>query len=186
MPAATRYSRSDVQRMLEAGLFDGRRFELIEGELIDKMGQNPPHAGVIQFLLEWLADIFGVRRVRVQLSLEAAGADRDFSLPEPDLAVVAEAKAEYRSRHPRADETLLVIEVADTSLRLDTRTKRDLYARAGAPEYWVVSIPNREVIVHRGLSNGRYAQVTALSERDTLSAACAPERSIRVALLFGS
>lgn len=134
IPPAARFSRSDVDRMLEAGLLEGKRFELIEGELTDKVGQNPPHAGVIQFLLEWFAHLFGVQKVRVQLSLEVSGADRDRNMPEPDLAVVVEAKAEYRRRHPRADETVLVVEVADTSLRQDLFMKRDRYARAGVPE----------------------------------------------------
>jgi Uma2 family endonuclease len=180
-----RFSRNDVERILDAGLLRDRRFELIEGELIDKMGQKPPHAGVIQFLLEWFAHLFGVQKVRVQLSLEVSGADRDRNMPEPDLAVIAEAKAEYRRRHLRADETVLVVEVADTSLRQDLLTKRDLYARAGVPEYWVVSIPNRELIVHRGLSHGSYRQMTSLSENDMLSVTLMPEESIPVKLVFG-
>jgi Uma2 family endonuclease len=180
-----RFSRNDVERMLDAGLLRDRRFELIEGELIDKMGQNPPHAGVIQFLLEWFAHLFGVRKVRVQLSLEVSRADRDRNMPEPDLAIVAEAKADYRRRHPRADETVLVVEVADTSLRQDLLSKRDLYARAGVPEYWVVSIPNRELIVHRSLHQGSYQQVTTLSENETVSIASIPEESIPVKLVFG-
>jgi Uma2 family endonuclease len=59
------------------------------------------------------------------------------------------------------------------------------FTRAGVPEYWVVSIPSRELIVHRGLDNGRYQEVTALSGNDPLSAASAPEKSISVKLVFG-
>jgi len=69
-------------------------------------------------------------------------------------------------------------------VRQDLFTKRDLYARAGVPEYWVVNIPNRELIVHRGLRDGRYQQITALSENDTASVACMPEESIPVRLVF--
>jgi Uma2 family endonuclease len=179
-----RFSRGDVERMLEAGILEGRRFELIEGELIDKMGQKPPHIYVIRVIQTWLASIFGIR-LQVQSALEAAQGDREFSLPEPDLCVLAEAKPEYRKRLVRGDETLLVVEVADTSLRQDTTVKKGLYARAGVPEYWVVSIPNREVIVHRDLRHGTYRQVTRLSERDTVSVASVPEKSLPVALIFG-
>jgi Uma2 family endonuclease len=97
----------------------------------------------------------------------------------------AEARPEYRKRLVRGDETVLVVEVADTSLRQDTTVKRGLYACAGVPEYWVVSIPNREVIVHRDLSHGIYRQVTRLSEHDEVSVASAPEKSLAVALIFG-
>jgi len=53
------------------------------------------------------------------------------------------------------------------------------------PEYWVVSIPDRELIVHRGLGNGHYHEVSTLSGSDPLSAASAPEKSILVKLVFG-
>ena len=49
----------------------------------------------------------------------------------PDVATRVRAKSEYRQRHPRAGELLLVVEVADTTLRYDSTAKRDLYARAG-------------------------------------------------------
>ena len=180
-----RFSRGDVERMLEAGILEGRRFELIEGELIDKMGQKPPHIYVVRVIQTWLASVFGFEGIQVQSDLEAAQGDREFSLPEPDLCVLAEARPEYRQRLVRGDETVLVVEVADTSLRQDTTVKRGLYARASVPEYWVVSIPNREVIVHRDLSHGAYRQVTRLSERDTVSLASAPEKSLPVVLIFG-
>jgi Uma2 family endonuclease len=180
-----RFSRGDVERMLDAGILEGRRFELIEGELIDKMGQKPPHIYVIRAIQTWLASVFGVERLQVQSALEAAQSDREFSLPEPDLCVLAEARPEYWQRLVRGDETVLVVEAADTSLRQDTTVKRGLYARAGVPEYWVVSIPNREVIVHRDLRHGAYRQVTTLSEHDTVSIASAPDKSIPVAVIFG-
>jgi Uma2 family endonuclease len=169
--------------MLDAGLLNDRRFELIEGELIDKMGQNPPHIYVLRVIQAWLASLFG-ERLQVQSALEAAHSDREFSLPEPDLCVLAESKPEYRQRLVRGDETLLVVEVADTSLRQDTTVKRDLYARAGVPEYWVVSIPNRELIVYRNLNSGRYREVLKLSEDAAVSMVSRPEISVQVALLL--
>src|SRR5712691_12986752 len=83
-PNRKRFTRAEVRSMDEAGLFAGQRLELIEGDLIDKMGQRPPHASTIQLLLVWLAGVFGLDRVRVQLPVEAAPADRERSLPEPD------------------------------------------------------------------------------------------------------
>lgn len=72
-----------------------------------------------------------------------------------------------------------------TSPRQDTTVKIGICARAGVPEYGPVSIPNREAIVHRDLRHGTYRQVATLSERDTVSVASAPEKSIPVALIFG-
>ena len=61
-PRRKRFTRAEVERMLEGGLFEGQRYELIEGDLIDKMGQHPPHAYVIGLVVAWLTDVLGIRR----------------------------------------------------------------------------------------------------------------------------
>ena len=156
--------------MLDAGLFAGQRFELIDGDLIDKMGQSPPHSHALRLLHAWLAKIFGAERVQVQQPIEAAPAERERSLPEPDLSILPEEKDDYRRRHPRGDELLLAVEVADTTVRYDATTKRDLYARAGVPEYWVLDIPGRRLIVHRGLTQDHFEQIEMLPESAVVSA----------------
>lgn len=156
--------------MLDAGLFAGQRFELIDGDLIDKMGQNPPHSHALRLLHDWLVKIFGGTRVQMQQPIEAAPAERERSLPEPDLSVLAEIKNDYAKRHPRGNELLLAIEVADTTVRYDATAKRDLYARAGVPEYWVLDIPGRRLIVHRRLSQGQFEQIETLAESAAVSA----------------
>src|SRR6516225_597759 len=103
------FTREEVGRLLEAGFFAGERYELIDGDLIDKMGQNPPHAFVIGLVLKWLASFIEIGRIRVQLSMEASTEDRERSLPEPDFAVLVEDKLEYQRRHPRGDELVLVV-----------------------------------------------------------------------------
>jgi Uma2 family endonuclease len=169
-PPRKRFTRGEVEQMLDAGLFAGQRFELIDGDLIDKIGQNPPHSYALSLLLACLVKIFGVERVRMQQPSEAAPAERERSLPEPDLAVLAELKDDYGRRHPRGNELLLAIEVADTTVRYDATTKRDLYARAGVPEYWVLDIPARRLIVHRGLTQGQFEQIDSIPENASVSA----------------
>ena len=156
--------------MLDAGLFAGQRFELIDGDLIDKMGQNPPHSYAISLLRVRLVEVFGVERLQFQQPIEAAVAERKRSLPEPDASVLVEIKDGYRHRHPRGDELLLAIEVADTTVRYDATTKRDLYARAGVPEYWVLDIPGRTLIVHRSLTQRQFEQIDSIPENASVSA----------------
>jgi Uma2 family endonuclease len=170
-PPRRRFSRSDVERMQAAGLFTGLRYELIQGDLIDKMSQNPPHAFCITRLNTLLGQIFGASRLRPQIPLEVAPGDQQWSLPEPDLAVLAAndvpPETLYQTRHPRGDETALVVEVADTTLRHDLTAKRDLYARAGVPEYWVLDITGRRLILHRDPIDGEYAVTLTLSEQES-------------------
>jgi Uma2 family endonuclease len=155
--------------MLEAGLFAGQRYELIEGDLLEKMGQNPPHAYAISLLLTWLAGIYGVNRVRVQLPMEAGPEDRERSEPEPDLAVLFETKPDYQVRHPSGEELLLLVEVAESSSRFDLSVKGELYARARVPEYWVLDLGRRVLTVHRRPEQGRYQVVLRVSEGENVA-----------------
>ena len=149
------------------GLFDGQRYELIEGDLIDKMGQHPPHAYAPGLVVAWLTAGLGIRRLRIQLLIEIAFQDQQRSTPEPDVAVLIEVKSEYQTRPPRGDELLLIVEVADSSAQLDLTVKASLYARAGVPEYWVLDVWNRWLVIHRHLVDGVYRQVTQLAEQET-------------------
>jgi len=166
-----RFTRSEVDRMQELGIFDGQRCELIDGELIDKMGQNPPHAYAIQRLFAWLIGLFGPDRLRIQSPVEVRPRDSEWSLPEPDVAVLAETGGDYAKRHPRGDELLLIVEVADTSLRQDLTKKRDLYARASVGEYWVLDLQSRRLIVHRNPEQGEYQETAIVNEGDLASCA---------------
>ena len=168
-PPRKRFTVHEVEQMLRAGLFADQRLELIDGDLIDKMGQNPRHAGAIRLVLAWLAQILEPDRISVQSPIQAGTPDRKWSLPEPDLAVLAEAKDDYHKRHPRGDEVLLVVEVSDTTVQHDSTTKRDLYARAGVREYWVLDVGARQLTVHRKLKDGKFLQVETWAETDTVS-----------------
>jgi len=175
-----RFTRQDVDRLTEAGVFEGQRYELIDGDLIDKTGQRPPHAISIQLLLDAFVALLGASLVRVQLPMEASGKDRERSLPEPDFAVLKDRKPEFHQRHPRGDELLLVVEVSDTTARFDLSRKAELYAAAGVPEYWVLDLQRRMLIVHRQSDGAIYRLQQLLSERDTVTIEGRSE-SLRVA-----
>jgi Uma2 family endonuclease len=162
-----KWTREEINRLLETDIFAGQRFELIDGELIDKMGQGPRHAQAIQQLMELLAAAFGVSRVRGQLPIEAGPKDQKWSQPEPDLAVLS-APGKFKTRHPNGSELSLAVEVADTSIRQDFYRKRDMYAHAGVPEYWVLDVDTRRLFVFRDLQNDAYTEALTLSETDAL------------------
>jgi Uma2 family endonuclease len=148
------------------------------------MGQNPPHAWTVASVHVWLAKAFGVALIRGQLPIEVAHEDRDHSEPEPDLVVVAERKLDYAARHPRGDELLLLIEVADTSVNFDRRVKSALYARASVPEYWVLDVSARALYVHRHPAGGNYRQVTRLAEDETVAPDSRPDAVVKVSELL--
>jgi Uma2 family endonuclease len=129
----------EVLRMVELGILDeDEPVELLHGALVRMSAKTPAHEEVKVVLNQWLTE--SARRggyvVRVEASLRVP--DRT-SLPEPDIAVVPAA----RDRRSHPEWALLVIEVAVSSLRTDTRVKPALYAAAGVPELWVVE-PTRQ------------------------------------------
>jgi Uma2 family endonuclease len=178
-PPRKRFTREEVDRLAETGVFAGQRYELIDGDLIDKR-QNPPHVFAIQLLWTYLAGLFQVDIVRVRHPVEAAPGDRERSLPEPDVAVLRERNIEHRSRHPRGDEMLLVIEVSDTTTAFDRSRKARLYARAGVPEYWVLDLNGRMLVIHREPDGTQYRQTFLHAPEEAVSVPGRSE-SIRVA-----
>ena len=174
-----KWTRDEVTRLLETGIFDGQRFELIDGELIDKMGQGPRHANAVRLLMVLLTKLFGIERMLVQAPIEAGPRDQKWSQPEPDVAVLASA-GNFPKRHPNGDELSLAVEVADTSLRQDANRKRDMYAHAGIPEYWVLDLDARRLLVFRNLQGDAYTEALTLGETEI-----APHLNVPVSQFLG-
>ncbi len=160
-----KFTRSELERLEATGLFDGQRLELLNGDLIDKMGHNPPHADGIVELTYLLNQIFRNGRVRVQVPIELPEPDANWNQPQPDLAVTPAGKR-YSKGHPAGSDLLLAVEVADSSVRQDTGLKRLLYARAGVPEYWVLDIPSRKLLVYRKPEGGEFQEAVELSDAE--------------------
>lgn len=128
--------------MGEAGLFADERVELLDGEIITMSPQNPPHASITSRIAYALMRLLGSTvSVRVQLPIVL----NDWSEPEPDIAVCLPDPDDYEREHPRADQVLLVIEVADASLVYDRSEKGAAYASNGIPEYWIVNLVDRQI-----------------------------------------
>jgi len=134
---------AEFHRLGDAGVFEGRRAMLIGGVILEEGPRNPPHAITLELVEAAVRDAFGAGwRIRGQSPL-VLGQDLD---PEPDLAVVAGVPC-GSTGHPTT--AVLVVEVADSSLAFDTSEKRLLYARAGIPDYWVVDVNGRRLLVYR-------------------------------------
>ncbi len=175
-----RWSREVYDRAVEAGVFGPEdRVELIEGELLTMAPQGSRHAAVATRVGALLARVFGDRgHVRTQMPLAAD----DDSEPEPDLAVVPGDALDYLDAHPAA--ALLVVEVADDSLRRDRSVKKRLYARCGIPEYWIVSLPDACLEVYRRPVGDAYRDAAALPAGETVAPLAAPSAVIPVSDLL--
>jgi Uma2 family endonuclease len=78
----------------------------------------------------------------------------------------------------------LAVEVADSTLRMDLSKKAELYARAGIPDYWILDVQNRRMIVHREPAAGKYVSVVAYREDESVAPLAAPDSEFPVASAF--
>ncbi len=162
-----RWTPEALDDMLRRGDLDvNRHYEILNGELYEKMGHNWPHA----FAVSALQVVFGrmdpqLFYVAVQLPLRI-GQD----LPEPDLKVIR-GSLFGRRETPTAAETLLIVEVSDATYTTDFRIKLPIYAAAGVPTYWIVDVNLRRVEVFNTPDLGRYAEVSVFKEGEILPVA---------------
>lgn len=181
-PVPFQWTRDEYYRMADAGLFQDRRVQLIEGQVIEMPPQNEPHAMAITLTDYALRPVFAHGfTIRIQLPLHLS----DRSEPEPDIAVVTGSPRDYRTGHPAT--AALVIEVSDATLDFDRRTKLPLYAAANVPEYWIVNVADRRLEVFRTPANlpaPNYTQSLVLSPTDSISPLAAPRATIIVANLL--
>ena len=169
--------------MAAVGVLDYEHLELIDGELISKIGKNRLHARVGWSVVAWLIEIFGVAFVQTESPIDVAAPDNEINEPVPDVLVLNRSFKKLAAKPGPAD-VHLVVEVSDTSLRFDLTTKAALYARAEIVEYWVVDISAKRIIVHLGPLDGRYQSVVAYSEWESVTPLASPGAALSVGSPF--
>src|SRR5579862_3313387 len=174
-----RITVEEYHRMLDAEVFDpGRRIELVEGELLERVRpMNPPHASSVQRLNVLLVTTLGTKAtVRCQLPVTLP----PDSEPHPDFALARLDAHAYGDRHPNPDDLLLLIEVADSSRDLDRRQKIPLYARRGISEVWLVDLVDGVIVVHREPIGDWYGSIHTAKRGDFVSPLAFPDARFAV------
>src|SRR2546427_1819620 len=170
-----RWTRAECATLEASGLLDQQRLELIEGDLISKMGKKRPHVDAASLLQGWLIQVFGGRFVNPAAPIDVAPEDNPTNEPVPDLIVLKRSFSKFRSASPQPEDLDLVVEVADTTLTFDLTVKAALYARAQIVEYWVLDVAARRLIVHRDPKSGGFASIVAYGEHESGAPPSAPQ-----------
>ncbi|MFT5468886.1 MAG: Uma2 family endonuclease [Verrucomicrobiales bacterium] len=168
-------SIEDYHAMIDAGRFDDRSVELLEGVIVDKMSKTELHL----FLVVLLEDL--LKKACDGLDLWVRKEDpieTQDSEPEADLSVVEGSFRDYRNTKPTTAR--FVIEVAVTSLARD-RAKAPIYASAGIPEYWIVRPEDEVIEVYRNPRAGIYADSFEVSSNETIDSVAIPSFSLCLA-----
>ena len=175
-------SVEEYLRMDEAGVFAPEaRLELIEGEIIEMAPIKPPHAARVAQLTERFVLLAADQAtVWTQGPLVISGR----SVPQPDIALLRRRPDFYGHALPTVADVLLVVEVSDSTLAYDLRTKAPLYGRSGISEVWVVDVNARSIHAFRDLVEGAYRTVIVATGAQRVSCEALPQVSIEVAELF--
>ncbi len=184
VPTRHRLNVDEYHRMAEVGILgENDRVELIDGELIDMSPIGQGHAAVVCGLTE--AFVLACTGRAIVSPQNPVRLDRT-SEPQPDLAILRRRADFYATgERPGPADVLLLVEVADSSLRFDRAVKLPLYARAGIAEVWIVDLNRRVIDAHGMPDGGGYRAVTTHHVGETLALALAPEIVVRLDLMFG-
>ena len=181
-----RWTRVEYERLVDLGVFQRDPVELIGGQLVVAEPQGSPHATAVGAADDALRAVLPpgwIVRAQMPVALD------DESAPEPDLAIVPGARADYRASHPA--RPALALEVADSSLDFDRGRKGSLYARAGVQDYWIVNLIDRVLEVYRDPGpdqsapyGWRYRSVTTVAPPAVVAPLALPSTRIAVADLL--
>ena len=176
------FTRGEYHRMAEVGILTpADRVELIRGEIVTMSPPGRRHSAFVDNLTQLLVLRLGGRAlVRVQNPVVLD----EYSEPQPDLVLLRRRPVPYKDADATADDVLLLIEVADSSIRYDRTTKLRLYAEAGVPEYWIVDCTAESVEVYRSPDARGYAEVQVRTGSATVSPTAMPDLTLPLPEIF--
>ena len=178
-----RFTVGEYYRMAEVGVLEpDARVELIEGEIIDMAPMGSLHCGTV----DWLNEMFCVclrehSNIRIQGTVRLSA----FSEPQPNVALLKRRADFYRDTHPSARDTLLIVEVSDSSLRNDQLVKVPLFAHFGVPEVWIVDVMHERLHFYRSPRGGEYTEVSSAEKPGVVALAALPDVKVDLSDLFG-
>lgn len=174
-----RFTVDEYKRMSELGILAAtERTELVNGEIITMIAKGFAHASAMLRTQECFQEALGRRVfVRAQDPIRL----NNHSEPEPDIVIAVRDALAYSTHHPNPDEVLLVIEVADSSLKYDLEIKAPLYASAGITEYWILDVIERQLYTFRQPKDGHYQVQMILAETLAVLPVAFDDVTIRIA-----
>jgi Uma2 family endonuclease len=168
----------EYHRMAEAGIFGGdERVELLAGKIIWMSAKGTAHRSAVARTDRLLQNsLRNLALICVQDPVKL----NERSEPEPDIAVVKVDPLDYADHHPTPGEIYLIIEVADSSLKVDCETKAQAYSQAGIRDYWVLDVVNRQLHIFREPTEDGYQNEIILGENGTISPLQFPDLQIAI------
>ena len=177
-----RFTVDEYYRMADAGAFaSGERVELINGEIIKMSAIGVRHAACVARANErFIMALAG----RVTISPQNPLRLNTLNEPEPDLVILKPRRDHYAGKRAQAEDSILVIEVSDSSLRYDHEIKLPIYAAALVPEVWIENLSANEILVYRDPDGEKYQTVFSRQIGESISPAAFPDLVFQVSDLL--
>jgi Uma2 family endonuclease len=172
----------EYYQMIESGIIrEGERVELILGQIFTMAAKGTRHSVSTTRLITEISTILQRRAiVRCQEPITLP----NNSEPEPDIAIVKLRSDDYVNSHPSATDIILVIEVADSTIKFDRETKAPLYAAAGINEYWIVNLIDNRLEIYRQPEGNIYAIIEIITPPRSIGLPQFPEISLNIGDFF--
>ncbi len=182
-PVPFRWTKTEYHQMAELGMFEGKRTEFLDGEIIEMPTMKSPHATALELTYNVIRDLFSKDfAVRNQSPIDFG---ENFEAV-PDIAVIRGTARDFKDSHPTSAD--LVIEISDTTLSYDRNRKASLYAGFGIEDYWVLNLKNRTLEVYRhpiedenAFYGFNFAEKTTLDQTQEISPLSKPDKKIKIA-----
>ena len=165
-----KFSVADYFTLSELGLLS-EATELLEGDIYEMTAHSPRHRKCVNII----ADAFKtVLRERATVFAQSTLAFEGWS-PEPDVMLLAYDPDQYGDRQPTTEETLLIVEVSDTTLAKDKGIKLRSYARQGVQDYWIVNLVENLTEVYRKPLGEEYGEKRTYAFSDAVAPLAFPD-----------
>jgi Uma2 family endonuclease len=175
-PARAKFSLERFHKMAEAGIFGADdRIELIDGEMLTMAPIGGPHMAMVNRLNSLLVRAIGDQGV---VSVQNPVALPPDSEPQPDVVVLKPSAGALSAGVPGQADVLLLIEVADSTLRYDRGIKLPLYARHGIQEVWIVDLQAKRIEVFLSPGPSGYAQRREIGPAESVAPQALPRVSV--------
>ena len=178
-----RFTVDEYHRMAEAGILtEDDRVELLDGEIVVLTPLGRLHAAAVARVEDAFHRAQGGRAIEWVQNPIVLGVDGE---PQPDLCLLQPRADFYAGALPGPDDVLLVVEVADTSVRRDRERKIPSCGRAGISEAWLMNLRDAVIEVYRNPAGGRYRDVRTARRGETVAPLAFPDVTLQVEEILG-
>lgn len=165
---------------------DGKRYELIEGELFVSCAPGLPHQLVLKNILVALATYLENNPIGTVVPGPGA-VFSNYDAVIPDVVFVTSERWDSVTENDRfvaaPDLVIEIVSPGSENRARDLKAKRRVYGKYGVKEYWVVDGENRSVLVFRLTGEG-LEEISMLRNDDRISSLLLPGLEIKLSDIF--